>query len=205
MSRFITFEGVEGAGKTTLLQALAAWLQQRGVAVLCTREPGGCALGEIVRHSVLHDPQVHPVAEAELLLMYAARVQHLREVIQPALAGGQWVLCDRFHDASHAYQGHGRGLGDEMPDRLDRWLLDDCLPHRTFLLDLPVAEGRRRVASRQAGEDKMERQEDAFFQRVRQGYLRQAEREPQRIRVLDAQQPVDVLLREAVASLECWL
>ncbi len=205
MTPFITFEGIEGAGKTTLIQGVTAWLQKAGVSVRTTREPGGCPLGEWVRQTVLHDPALNPGPQAELLLMYAARIQHVQEVIQPALEQGQWVLCDRFHDASHAYQGHGRELGQEPLDWLDQWLLQAHKPHRTFLLDLPVEEGRGRVRARQAGEDKMEQQDQAFFQRVRAGYLQQAAREPERIVVLDARQTPQALLQQVQESLQPWL
>ncbi len=201
---FLSFEGVEGAGKTTLIAGIAAWLDAQGIAYLQTREPGGCSLGEWVRQTVLHDPEIHPVPQAELLLMYAARVQHLQEIILPALQQGRWVLCDRFHDASHAYQGHGRQLGDAPLDWLDQWLLSR-MPDCTFLLDLDVEQGRQRVAARKAGEDKMERQDRLFFQRVREGYLRQAAKEPERFVVLDATQSPQDLLQQVQRKLRDWL
>ncbi len=203
-ARFLSFEGVEGAGKTTLITGIAAWLDAQGVPYVQTREPGGCPLGEWVRQTVLHDPEIHPVPQAELLLMYAARVQHLQEVILPAIKQGRWVLCDRFHDASHAYQGHGRGLGDAPLDWLDQWLLQKK-PDCTFLLDLDVEQGRQRVAAREAGEDKMEKQDRLFFERVREGYLRQAKKEPDRFVVLDASQPPQMLLQQACQRMEAWL
>ncbi len=205
MSRFISFEGVEGAGKSTLMRGVSRWLEGRGMRHLCTREPGGCALGELVRHSVLHSDRIQPVAEAELLLMYAARIQHLRQTIEPALEQGHWVLCDRFHDASHAYQGAGRQLGEAAPVWLDHWLLDGRLPHLTFLLDLDVETGLERVRRRAEGTDRMERERRAFFERVRQGYLHRAEQEPERIVVLDATMPEGALLEQACGRLETWL
>jgi dTMP kinase len=191
--KFISLEGGEGAGKSTLLAGLRDHLAGRGVDLLLTREPGGTELGEAVRAIVL-DPARHGmVAEAELLLMFASRAQLVREVIEPALAAGRWVLCDRFTDASYAYQGGGRGQPLERIAELERWATDSLLPDLTLLLDLPVATGRARAAGR--GEaDRIEVEADAFFERVREAYRARAAAQPQRFRVVDASgTPAEVL------------
>jgi dTMP kinase len=197
--RFITLEGGEGAGKSTLLKGLHDHLLQRGVTLLQVREPGGTALGEAIRSIVL-DPS-HPdiSAESELLLMFAARAQLVRERILPALTAGQWVLCDRYVDASYAYQGAGRGQPQERIAELERWACAGLKADLTLLLDLPVSTGRARAAGRGAA-DRIETEADAFFERVRQAYRERAEAEPQRFHVIDASQSPDSVLQTAIAA-----
>lgn len=199
--RFITLEGGEGAGKSTLLKGLHDHLLQRGVTLLQVREPGGTALGEAIRSIVL-DPS-HPdiSAESELLLMFAARAQLVRERILPALTAGQWVLCDRYVDASYAYQGAGRGQPQERIAELERWACAGLKADLTLLLDLPVSTGRARAAGRGAA-DRIETEADAFFERVRQAYRERAEAEPQRFHVIDASQSPDNVLQAAIAAVD---
>lgn len=191
--KLITLEGGEGAGKSTLLAGLRQHLVEQGVDLVLTREPGGTPLGEAVRAIVL-DPALRGMsAETELLLMFASRAQLVRECIEPALAAGRWVLCDRFTDASYAYQGGGRGMPVERIATLEQWAADGLTPDLTLLLDLPVATGRARAAGR--GEaDRIEAEADGFFERVRAAYRARAAAEPARFRVIDASQtPVEVL------------
>jgi dTMP kinase len=199
--RFISLEGGEGAGKSTLLTGLHAHLLQQGVALLQVREPGGTPLGEAIRSIVL-DP-AHPAisAESELLLMFASRAQLVRERIRPALDAGQWVLCDRYVDASYAYQGGGRGQPVERIAELERWACDGVKPDLTLLLDLPVSTGRARAAGRGAA-DRIEIEADSFFERVRNAYRERAQAEPQRFRVIDASLSPDQVLQAAIAATE---
>jgi dTMP kinase len=197
--RFITLEGGEGAGKSTLLAGLNDYLQQRGVSLLQVREPGGTALGEAIRAIVLDPTRTHISAESELLLMFAARAQLVRERILPALESGQWVLCDRYVDASYAYQGAGRGQPMDRIAALEDWACAGLKADLTLLLDLSVSTGRARAAGRGAA-DRIEVEADAFFERVRQAYRDRAEAEPGRFRVIDASQPVDKVLQAAIAA-----
>ncbi|MBS0431822.1 MAG: dTMP kinase [Proteobacteria bacterium] len=199
--RLITLEGGEGAGKSTLLAGLLAHLRQRGIDALQTREPGGTALGEAVRGLVL-DPSLRGITvQAELLLMFTARAQLVREVLRPALAAGRWVVCDRFTDASYAYQGGGRGLDPALIAQLEAIATDGLRPDLTLLLDLPVERGRERTHVR-GDADRIEREDDGFFERVRAVYLARAAAEPRRFRVLDASQPVHAVLTDAIAAIE---
>ncbi len=198
--KFISLEGGEGAGKSTLLAGLYEHVVARGVPLLQLREPGGTDLGEAIRAIVLDPAQRGMSAEAELLLMFASRAQLVRERLAPALANGQWVLCDRFADASYAYQGSGRGQPLERIAELESWACAGLKPDLTLLLDLPVATGRARAAGR--GEaDRIEVEADAFFERVRAGYRARAAAEPQRFHVIDASQPPEAVLRDAIAAL----
>jgi dTMP kinase len=194
--RFISLEGGEGAGKSTLLAGLRERFAARGIDLLLTREPGGTGLGEAVRGIVL-DPACRGMcAESELLLMFASRAQLVREVIEPALAAGRWVLCDRYVDASYAYQGGGRGQPQARIAALEQWACDGVKPDLTLLLDLPVATGRARAAGR--GEaDRIEGEADAFFERVRAAYRVRAAAEPERFRVIDAGRPAAEVLASA--------
>jgi dTMP kinase len=197
--RLITLEGGEGAGKSTLLAGLRAHLGSRGVDLLLAREPGGTALGELVRAILLDPAQRAMCAESELLLMFASRAQLVRETLEPALAAGRWVLCDRYVDASYAYQGGGRGQPLERITALEQWACDGLKPDLTLLLDLPVADGRARAAGR--GEaDRIEVEADGFFERVRAAYRARAAAEPQRFRVIDASQSPEAVLRDAMAA-----
>lgn len=198
--RFISLEGGEGAGKSTLLAGLRDYVAGCGVDLLLTREPGGTALGEAVRGIVL-DPALRGLcAESELLLMFASRAQLVRERIAPALLAGQWVLGDRFTDASFAYQGGGRGQPIERIAELERWACAGVAPDLTLLLDLPVATGRKRAAGRGAV-DRIEAEADTFFERVRAAYRARAAIDPARFRLLDAGQPPGVVLAQAIDAI----
>jgi len=198
--KFISLEGGEGAGKSTLLAGLRSFIEEHGITLVQTREPGGTQLGEAARAIVLDPAQRGLTAEAELLLMFASRAQLVREVIAPALDAGQWVLCDRFADASYAYQGGGRGQPMERIAALESWACDGLMPDLTLLLDLPVATGRARAAGR--GEaDRIEVEADAFFERIRSTYRARAAAEPDRFRVLDASQSPAEVLRAATHAM----
>jgi len=197
--KFISLEGGEGAGKSTLLAGLQKHLVEQGVALVQTREPGGTPLGEAVRAIVLDAARRDMTAEAELLLMFASRAQLVRECIEPALAAGKWVLCDRFTDASYAYQGGGRGVPKERIALLEQWATEGLTPDLTLLLDLPVATGRARAAGR--GEaDRIENEADAFFERVRETYRARAADQPQRFRVIDASLTPSQVLDAAIEA-----
>ncbi len=184
---FITLEGPEGAGKSTNRDYLAACLKAHGVDVLLTREPGGTPLAERIRDVLLAPSDEPMAADTELLLMFAARAQHLQEVIRPALARGAVVLCDRFTDATYAYQGGGRGLGFERIALLETFVQGELRPDLTLVFDLPVEVGLRRAAAR-GGLDRFEREGRAFFEAVRATYLQRAAAAPSRYKVLDAGQ-----------------
>jgi dTMP kinase len=201
--RFISVEGGEGAGKTTVLGALRAALEADARQVVCTREPGGTPLAERIRALLLEPSHEAPSAETELLLMFAARAQHVRGMIQPALARGAWVLSDRFTDSSFAYQGGGRGIDPAFIAELERRAVG-IRPGLTLLLDLGVDQGRARARGRDGDPDRIEREDDRFFERVRAAFLARAAAEPERFRVLDATRPADLVAAEAVARLQAW-
>ncbi len=190
--KFITLDGVDGAGKSTHLGFVADWLRQQGREVIVTREPGGTPLGETLRELLLHRDMD---ADTELLLMFAARQEHLAQLILPALARGAWVLSDRFTDASYAYQCGGRGIAVERIAALEAWVQRGFAPDLTLLFDVPpeVAEARRSAAR---AADRFEREADQFFNRVRQAYLDRAQADPKRIRVLDARHSIAELQTE---------
>ncbi len=198
---FITIEGIEGVGKSTNLAHVRGFLEAASIPVVCTREPGGTPLAESIRDLLLA-PRSERVAEwTELLLVFAARAQHLAEVIEPALAHGDWVLCDRFTDATYAYQGGGRGLDRAAVAALEQLVQGGRRPDCTLLLDAPVTLGLER-AGRRGALDRFERERVDFFERVREVYLSRAAAEPQRLRVIDASRPlaevqaqIDVVLR----------
>jgi len=198
---FISLEGGEGAGKSTVLAAMRATLDEAGVAYVATREPGGTPLGEKLRALVLDPAHASTCAEAELLMMFASRAQLVREVVRPALAAGRWVLSDRFTDASFAYQGGGRGLPESVVAGLERWTIGGLRPDRTFLLDVPVAVGLQRIASREGGRDRMESEGEAFLERVRAAYRARAAAEPARFEVVDATLPAAAVAAQVSASL----
>lgn len=193
--RFITLEGSEGSGKSTNLAYIRKRLEQAGKQVVFTREPGGTALGEAIRALLLDRGNRGMCEDAELLLMFAARAQHLAELIKPALQAGKWVLCDRFTDASYAYQGGGRGIARERIAALESWVQGDFRPDFTILLDLPVAEGLKRAGKRGAP-DRFEEEEIEFFERVRSTYLDLARAAPERYRVVDASQSLAEVQRD---------
>jgi dTMP kinase len=187
-ARFITLEGIEGAGKSTVARFLGEWLQARGVRVLMTREPGGTSLAERVRAIVLERGGELLTPVTETLLMFAARGIHLENLIRPALARGEWVVCDRFTDATRAYQAGGRGVSPGWVEELAQVVHPDLAPDCTLLLDLPVPVGltRSKARSGNAPSDRFEAEPAVFFERVRQAYLELARREPERIKVIDA-------------------
>lgn len=203
-ARFITLEGGEGAGKSTLIEGLRAHLLTRGIDPLLTREPGGTPLGEDVRELVLGHGRGKITAEAELLLMFAARAQLVREVLRPALDAGRTVLCDRFVDASYAYQGGGRGQPAARIAELEAWAVDGLCPDLTLLLDLPVATGRGRIAGRGAS-DRIESEADPFFERVREAYRQRAAAEPDRFGIIDADGDIEQVLAQATAAVDACL
>ena len=184
---FITLEGPEGAGKSTNRDYLAMCLRAAGVEVLLTREPGGTPLAERIRELLLAPSDEAMAADTELLLVFAARAQHLAQVIRPALARGCVVLCDRFTDATYAYQGGGRGLSQQRIAELERFVQGDLRPDLTLLFDLPVEQGLARAAAR-GRLDRFEQEQRSFFEAVRQTYLQRAALAPQRYRLLDASQ-----------------
>lgn len=188
--RFITVEGIEGAGKSTNLDFVQGMLERSGKRVLRTREPGGTPLGEEVRELLLRHREAGMDETAELLLMFGARAEHLDRCIRPALRRGDWVLCDRFTDATYAYQGGGRGLPREPIRLLENLVQSGLRPQLTLLLDLPVAEGLQR-AGRRSTPDRFERETHGFFERVRNEYLRIARAEPERVRVIDSSRPIE--------------
>ena len=197
--RFITLEGIEGAGKSTMAQGVMAWLRQRQVAALLTREPGGTPLAESVRTLVLTRREEPLPVTAETLLMFASRSLHVENLIRPALLAGTWVVCDRFTDASRAYQGGGRGVEGVWIEELARRVQGGLEPDRTLLLDLPVAVGleRARVRKGAAAADRFEAQGAPFFERVRQSYLALAASQPGRITVIDATAPLSAVEAQA--------
>lgn len=205
MSRgaFITLEGIEGVGKTTALTVIEERLQAAGVHVRLTREPGGTKLGERVREWVLHGDHGRLSAEVETLLMFAARAQHIGDVIAPALARGEWVVCDRFSDATLAYQGGGRGADPRLLDVLRESVLGSLEPDLTLLLDAPVDVGFARI--RERAHDHFEREERAFFERVREAYLDIAARASDRVRIIDATQDVDTVRADIARTVDAFV
>lgn len=204
MSRgaFITIEGSEGVGKTTSLDAITAFFRQQDRSIVVTREPGGTSLGETVRSWILDGDHGSLSAEVEALLMFAARASHLDEVIRPALERGDWVICDRFTDASFAYQGGGHGADTEFLHQLKRAVQRDLQPDLTILLDAPVDIGLARIADR--SHDHFEREQRDFFERVRRVYLELARDEADRFRVVDASAPQADVLQSVARELEAF-
>jgi dTMP kinase len=200
-AQFITLEGIEGAGKSTIATALQSELERRRCPVLLTREPGGTPLAEALRALLLRPGAERITPTTETLLMFAARALHLDNAIRPALAAGRWVICDRFTDASYAYQGAGRGVSAALLDQLAAAVHSDLWPARTLLLDLPVAAGLARVRARGGGADRFERESGDFFERVRRGYLERARQDPRRLVVVDAQPAFAQVLAAAMAAI----
>lgn len=187
MSKFITFEGVDGAGKSTHLEWFANALRQRGLHVVVTREPGGTPLGEQLRQILLN--QTMNIG-TEALLMFAARMEHIEQVVKPALRAGKWVISDRFSDASFAYQGGGRGLDWDKLSQLEQWVHPDLQPDLTLFFDVPVEVARKRL-SNNISLDRFEQEQADFFERVRAGYHKRIQQNPQRYVVIDAAQDLD--------------
>ncbi|HBP37355.1 MAG TPA: dTMP kinase [Clostridiales bacterium] len=194
--RLVTFEGIDGSGKTTQIARLAVAIRKAGKQVLVLREPGGTVIGEAIRQILLDRKHEGMSQETELLLFSAARAQLVREVILPALNAGTWVISDRFYDSSLAYQGYGRGLDLELIDALNEFAVDSCKPDITILLDLTAASAIRRRSGRLEKSDRLESESLAFMQRISQGYLALADREPQRIIRMDAELPETALAQQ---------
>jgi dTMP kinase len=201
--RLITLEGGEGAGKSTVMDAVRERLASRGIDVVVTREPGGTVLGEAVRELVLDPSRRNLSAESELLLMFAARAQLVRELIRPALDAGQWVLSDRFTDASYAYQGAGRGQPEARIADLERWAAG-ITPDLTLLLDLPIAQGLARAGGR-GKSDRIELESNDFFERVRAAYRARAAAEPRRFRVIDATRSIEDVRAAACRAIDAFV
>ena len=204
LGRFISIEGGEGAGKSTSVAFIKAYLQNQGIAVVSTREPGGTQLAEQLRQLLLnhHDEDIDPYTE--LLMMFAARRQHVTQVIEPALAAGKWVLCDRFTDCSYAYQGYGRKLPLDFIDQLALWIHGDTNPDLTLLLDLDIKVGMQRARQRNSL-DRIESETMAFFEAARQGYLQRAQAEPQRFSIIDAVQDIAGVQKQLQEALQALL
>ena len=202
--QFITVEGTEGVGKSTNMAFIESWLRKEGKELIITREPGGTELGEKLRAVLLDAKEQSMSDDTELLLMFAARAQHLYEVIQPALDAGKWVLCDRFTDATYAYQGGGRGIEMSRIAQLEQWVQGDLRPDMTLILDLPVDVGLERAGKRSAP-DRFELEKHDFFNKVRDTYLARAAANPERYQVIDAspsisdvQQSIQTVLEKMV-------
>ena len=189
MSKFITFEGVDGAGKSTHLEWFADALRRRGFDVVVTREPGGTLLGEQLREILLNQPMN---IGTEALLMFAARMEHIEQIIKPSLRAGKWVISDRFSDASFAYQGGGRGLNWGKLSQLEQWVHPDLQPDLTLFFDVPVEVARQRL-SNSTSLDRFEQEQADFFERVRAGYYKRIQENPQRYVVIDAAQTLDMV------------
>ena len=198
--KFITVEGIEGVGKTTNMEFIHQQLLASGRDVVVTREPGGTPLGEAIRGLLLDPRYTGMDSTCELQLMFAARAEHLARVIRPALQQGQWVLCDRFTDATYSYQGGGRGIDKTIIARLEELVQGDFRPDLTLLLDVPVEVGLARAGQR-GGLDRFEQEKRAFFERVRAAYLDMAREHPQRYRVIDAGQPLQQVQQALAAQL----
>lgn len=191
-AKFITFEGVDGAGKSTHMAWFTGALRQRGIDFLLTREPGGTPLGEKLREILLQEP-MH--AETEAMLMFAARCEHLEQVIRPALQSGKWVISDRFSDASFAYQGGGRGVEIQKLEQLEQWVQGGLQPDLTLLFDIPIEIARQRLAAN-LSLDRFEQEQGAFFQRVRQAYLDRAAQMPHRFIIIHAEKSIQEVEKE---------
>ncbi len=202
--RLITLEGGEGAGKTSAIVAIRELLQARGQEVVLTREPGGTPLAERIRELLLNPHEETLAPETELLLMFASRAQHVREVIRPALQRGAFVVSDRFTDSSYAYQADGRGLDHALVEELERKVVG-IRPGLTLLLDLDVREGRARTSGRDLWPDRIESEQDDFFERVREGFRKRAAAEPERFRLIDASQSPVAVGMAVSAAVADWL
>ena len=197
--RFLTFEGIDGAGKSSQIAAVVEHLRGRGLSVVQSREPGGTPLGEKLRELLLHEAMN---LETEAMLMFAARREHLAALIEPALAAGQWVVSDRFSDATYAYQVGGRGLDAAKFDALEQWVHPRLQPDLTFLFDLDPATAAARLAGTGQAPDRFEREQRSFFERVRNAYLERARRAPSRILVIDASGAPEAICEQVLAALQ---
>jgi dTMP kinase len=201
---FISLEGVEGAGKSTMMDFVATLFTKAGREVIQTREPGGTKTGEQIRNILLDSNNIGLTSNTELLLMFSARMQHIEEVIKPALASGKVVICDRFTDASYAYQGGGRGLDQSRIQTLEDWVQEGLKPELTLLFDLDVETGLRRAGKRSEA-DRFEQEETDFFERIRSCYLERAENEPERFRIVDSAQEFDNVKAQLQELLQDYL
>jgi len=201
-AKFISIEGIEGAGKSTQLAFIQRYLSDNGKPLIVTREPGGTPLGEEIRSLLLTPTDTGMAVDTELLLMFSARAEHVARVIKPALEQGEWVISDRFTDATFAYQGGGRGISQQRISELANWTLKGLKPDLTLLFDLPVEVGQKRVLSRNQGVDRFEQEKLDFFQKIRTCYLERAKQEPNRIKVIDSSQSIADIQSQLVKILE---
>jgi dTMP kinase len=199
--KFITIEGTEGVGKTTNMAYVQEMLRKEGKQVIVTREPGGTPIGEKIRELLLDARNNDLFDDTELLMMFAARAQHIHQVIEPALKAGQWVLCDRFTDATYAYQGGGRGIDRDRIALLESWVQGALRPDLILLLDIPVQTGLQR-ASQRSEPDRFEQEKQHFFERVRSAYLARADNDPQHYRIVDASKPLAQVQAEISMALQ---
>jgi len=202
--KFITIEGGEGVGKSSNISFILSYLKERNVNTISTREPGGTVISEKIRSLLLDANNKSMVSDTELLLMFAARAQHLDELIKPSLENNNWVLCDRFTDATYAYQGGGRGISMTRIAELENWVQGTLRPDLTILLDLPIEIGMKR-ASERSEPDRIEKEQNSFFESVRQTYLNMAKTSPERYRIIDASQTLDNVQKDIAIVLESFL
>lgn len=202
--KFLTIEGTEGVGKTTNIEFIKQWLDGNQISFVSTREPGGTPLAEEIREVLLCNRDEKVCSKAELLMMFAGRAQHIDQVIEPHLARGNWVLCDRFTDATYAYQGAGREMGSELIAQLETMVQGSMRPDLTLILDVPVELGLERAGKR-SEPDRFELEKNDFFNRVRQAYLRMAENNPQRYKIIDASLPLDDVQQQIADNLSRFL
>lgn len=193
IGKFISIEGIEGAGKSTQIQFIKTYLERFNQTVVVTREPGGTPLAEEIRELLLKPREERMSDDTELLLMFAARAQHINQVILPALSEGKWVVCDRFVDATFAYQGAGRGIHEERIAALSEWTLAGLKTDLTLLFDLPVDVGQQRVNQRLLQKDRFEQEKTDFFEKIRHCYLERAAAEPKRIQIIDAEKSIPAI------------
>ena len=201
---FITLEGIEGAGKSTVVDFIEDFLTKEGHDVIKTREPGGTVIGEQIREILLKNENYTLTYDTELLLVFSARAQHIQEVILPALSLGKIILCDRFTDASYAYQGGGRGIDESRINLLEKWVQGDLRPNLTLLFDLDVSIGMQRTKKR-SDADRFEREEINFFEKIRNTYLERAKKEPQRFRIINAASSLENVKEQIVTILKDFL
>ncbi len=202
--KFITIEGTEGVGKTTNIAFIKQWLDDNGISFINTREPGGTPLAEEIRQVLLSNRDEKVCSKAELLMMFAGRAQHIDQVIEPQLAQGNWVLCDRFTDATYAYQGAGREMGDDLIKDLETMVQGDMRPDLTLILDVPVELGLERAGKR-SEPDRFELEKTDFFNRVRHAYLSMATNNPQRYKIIDASQALEHVQLQIADTLNSFL
>jgi len=199
--KFITIEGGEGAGKSTNISFIKDYLEQHAIEVVLTREPGGTPLSERLREILLDKNEANMCSDTELLLMFAARAQHLNEVIMPSIKKGKWVICDRFTDATYAYQGGGRGIAFERIAALENWVQGDVRPDMTIIFDLPVDVGLSRASNR-SEPDRFEQENIDFFTRVRNAYLDRARQFPERYAIVNAEPQLDIVQQDLLSVLK---